>query len=122
MLLDTLGITIAAGPMEAGTIARNTAAALFAAGDDAQSARILFDGRSVSIAGAAYAAATQIDNLDGHDGYNLFLMRAMAPPEVTLSDIYRSIIPFVLVMTLGLAMVTVFPEIALWLPKYVYGR
>jgi len=70
MLLDTLGITIAAGPMEAGTIARNTAAALFAAGDDAQSARMLFDGRSVSIAGAAYAAATQIDNLDGHDGYN----------------------------------------------------
>jgi len=31
-------------------------------------------------------------------GYNLFLMKAMAPKEVTLGDIYRSIVPFVLVM------------------------
>jgi TRAP-type mannitol/chloroaromatic compound transport system permease large subunit len=53
-------------------------------------------------------------------GYNLFLMRAMAPPEVTLGDIYRSIVPFVLVMILGLAMVTIFPEIALWLPSLYY--
>ena len=55
-------------------------------------------------------------------GYNLFLMRAMAPPEVTLSDIYRSIGPFVLVMTLALILVMIFPEIALWLPKTFYGR
>jgi len=31
---------------------------------------LMFDGRSASIPGAAFAAATQIDNLDGHDGYN----------------------------------------------------
>jgi TRAP-type mannitol/chloroaromatic compound transport system permease large subunit len=55
-------------------------------------------------------------------GYNLFLMRAMAPPEVTLGDIYRSIIPFVLVMCLGLAIVMAFPEIALWLPNLHYGK
>ena len=35
-------------------------------------------------------------------GYNLFLMRAMAPPEVTLGDIYRSIAPFILLMVLTL--------------------
>jgi TRAP-type mannitol/chloroaromatic compound transport system permease large subunit len=35
---------------------------------------------------------------DGSFGYNLFLMRAMAPPEIALADIYRSIIPFVFVM------------------------
>jgi len=55
-------------------------------------------------------------------GYNLFLMRAMAPPEIGLKDIYRSILPFVLVMTFALAMVMIFPEIALWLPEYVYGK
>ncbi len=70
MLLDTLGITIASGPMAAGSIARETAFALYGAGDPALSARMLFDGRRVSAAGSAYAAATQTDNLDGHDGYN----------------------------------------------------
>ncbi len=55
-------------------------------------------------------------------GYNLFLMRAMASPEISLTDIYRSIIPFVLVMVFGLALVTAFPEIALWLPRQYYGR
>jgi len=50
------------------------------------------------------------------------LMRAMAPPEITLSDIYRSITPFVLVMTFGLAIVMIFPEIALWLPNWHYGK
>ncbi|EBA17335.1 MmgE/PrpD family protein [Roseobacter sp. SK209-2-6] len=70
MLLDTLGIVIGAGPMEAGIIARETACLLYASQDDSHSARMLFDGRRVSLAGAAYAAATQTDNLDGHDGYN----------------------------------------------------
>ncbi len=70
MLLDTLGITIGSGPMEAGTIARDAAVALYGAGEEGLGARMLFDGRRVSVAGAAYAAATQTDNLDGHDGYN----------------------------------------------------
>ena len=55
-------------------------------------------------------------------GYNLFLMKAMAPPEVTLADIYRSIVPFVLVMILGLVIVIVFPQIALWLPALYFGN
>jgi TRAP-type mannitol/chloroaromatic compound transport system permease large subunit len=41
---------------------------------------------------------------------------------VTLIDIYKSIIPFVLIMLVGLALVTIFPEIALWLPNHVYGK
>ena len=70
MLLDTLGITIGSGPMEAGVIARDTAALLYGSSDPRVTARMMFDGRPVSIAGAAYASATQTDNLDGHDGYN----------------------------------------------------
>jgi len=49
-------------------------------------------------------------------------MRAMAPPEITLTDIYRSIVPFVLVMITGLAIVIAFPEVALWLPNLISGR
>jgi TRAP-type mannitol/chloroaromatic compound transport system permease large subunit len=49
-------------------------------------------------------------------------MKAMAPEDITLADIYRSIIPFVLVMIVGLAIVMLFPEIALWLPNLYFGR
>ncbi|MCU9850333.1 MmgE/PrpD family protein [Defluviimonas sp. WL0024] len=70
MLLDTLGICAAAAPMEAGVLGRRAALLLHASSDPGHSARMLFDGRIVSLAGAAYAAATQTDNLDGHDGYN----------------------------------------------------
>jgi len=72
--------------------------------------------------GVLYTITCQIAYMTPPFGYNLFLMRAMAPPEITLMDIYRSIIPFVLVMMAGLALVTAFPEIALWLPNMVYDR
>ncbi len=72
--------------------------------------------------GILYTITCQIAYMTPPFGYNLFLMRAMAPPEVTLGDIYRSIVPFVLVMCFGLALVMIFPEIALWLPRLHYGR
>nr|WP_247651109.1 TRAP transporter large permease subunit [Roseovarius autotrophicus] len=71
--------------------------------------------------GVLYTITTQIAYMTPPFGYNLFLMRAMAPPEITLRDIYRSILPFVLVMALALALVMIFPQIALWLPQLVYG-
>ncbi len=72
--------------------------------------------------GVLYTITTQIAYMTPPFGYNLFLMRAMAPPEVTLRDIYVSIIPFVMVMIVALALVMIFPQIALWLPDYVYGK
>ena len=72
--------------------------------------------------GILYTITCQIAYMTPPFGYNLFLMRAMAPKEISLADIYRSIIPFVLVMCFGLAIVMVFPEIATWLPDYVSGR
>jgi len=72
--------------------------------------------------GVLYTITCQIAYMTPPFGYNLFLMRAMAPPEISIRDIYRSIIPFVLVMTFALAMVIIFPQIALWLPNYVYGK
>ncbi|MGI3183552.1 TRAP transporter large permease [Nioella aestuarii] len=72
--------------------------------------------------GVLYTITTQIAYMTPPFGYNLFLMRAMAPPEIGLRDIYQSIIPFALVMVLALTLVMVFPQIALWLPEYVYNR
>ena len=72
--------------------------------------------------GVLYTITCQIAYMTPPFGYNLFLMRAMAPPEITLVDIYRSIFPFVLVMTLALVLVMIFPQIALWLPGQVYAR
>jgi TRAP-type mannitol/chloroaromatic compound transport system permease large subunit len=72
--------------------------------------------------GVLYTITTQIAYMTPPFGYNLFLMRAMAPPEISLTDIYRSIVPFVGVMILALALVMAFPGIALWLPNYVYAN
>jgi len=72
--------------------------------------------------GVLYTITCQIAYMTPPFGYNLFLMRAMAPKEITLIDIYRSIIPFVLIMVLGLALIIIFPEIALWLPEQYYGK
>jgi tripartite ATP-independent transporter DctM subunit len=67
--------------------------------------------------GVLYTITCQIAYITPPFGYNLFLMRAMAPPEVTLPDIYRSIIPFTLLMVFCLALIIIFPQIALWLPE-----
>ena len=72
--------------------------------------------------GVLYTITCQIAYMTPPFGYNLFLMRAMAPPEISLADIYRSIIPFVIVMIFGLAIIMIFPEIALWLPNTIYGK
>lgn len=68
--------------------------------------------------GVLYTITCQIAYMTPPFGYNLFLMRAMAPKEISLADIYRSIIPFVLVMCLGLAVVMAFPGMATWLPEH----
>ncbi len=72
--------------------------------------------------GVLYTITCQIAYMTPPFGYNLFLMRAMAPPDISLGDIYRSILPFVLVMLVALGLVIAFPNIALWLPGLVYGR
>ncbi|PDQ21445.1 C4-dicarboxylate ABC transporter [Mesorhizobium sanjuanii] len=72
--------------------------------------------------GVLYTITCQIAYLTPPFGYNLFLMRAMAPPEVTLPDIYRSIVPFVGIMLLTLLIIGVFPEVATWLPNYYYSK
>ncbi|UOM32920.1 TRAP transporter large permease subunit [Acuticoccus sp. I52.16.1] len=71
--------------------------------------------------GVLYTMTCQIAYITPPFGYNLFLMRALAPKEITLPDIYRSIWPFVIMIGLVIALVMAFPQIALWLPQTVRG-
>ncbi len=50
-------------------------------------------------------------------GFALFYMKAVAPKEVKIQEIYRGIIPFVLLQLIGLSLVIAYPDIALWLPR-----
>ena len=52
-------------------------------------------------------------------GFNLFYLKSVAPSNVTMSDIYLSVIPYVLVMLLGLALLMAFPGIVTWLPNRI---
>lgn len=72
--------------------------------------------------GVLYTITCQIAYITPPFGYNLFLMRSMAPKEITLVDIYRSIGPFVVMMVITIGIIMTFPQIALWLPNYVYSK
>ena len=72
--------------------------------------------------GILYTITCQIAYMTPPFGYNLFLMRAMAPPEIRLRDIYLSVIPFVMVMLITLIIVMLFPELSLWLPEQFRGK
>jgi tripartite ATP-independent transporter DctM subunit len=54
-------------------------------------------------------------------GYNLFYMRSVAPPEITIYDLYKATIPFVILQIIGLALIVAFPQIALWLPNVIFN-
>jgi tripartite ATP-independent transporter DctM subunit len=72
--------------------------------------------------GILYTVTCQIAYITPPFGYNLFLMRAMAPPDITLRDIYRSIVPFFFLMVISLILLIVFPQISLWLPQQYVGK
>ncbi len=50
-------------------------------------------------------------------GLNLFIIKSIAPPEVTLKDILIGAWPFMVLDLVGLALVIIFPQIILWLPS-----
>jgi len=69
LLLDLIGVAVAAHGLAAGRIARDHAARFWAAGEGETAVPLPLDGRTASAPGVAYALATQIDNLDAHDGW-----------------------------------------------------
>ena len=55
-------------------------------------------------------------------GYALFYFKGVAPPEYSMGDVYRGIIPFVAIQLIGLATLIFFPEIITWLPGVFFGN
>ena len=53
-------------------------------------------------------------------GFNLFYLKGIVPPGITMGDIYRSVVPYTLVEATGLALVMIFPQIAVWLPHKLF--
>jgi len=49
-------------------------------------------------------------------GFNLFYLKGVVPPEITMKDIYTSVVPFVIIEIVAIGIIMVFPEIATWLP------
>ncbi len=72
--------------------------------------------------GVLYTVTCQIAYMTPPFGYNLFLMKAMAPKEISLVDIYSSIVPFVILMIIGLGIIMMFPQIALYLPDLYFSK
>lgn len=69
--------------------------------------------------GVLFILNLQMGYLTPPFGMNLFYLRSVAPPDITMADIYRSIVPFLAMMILTMIMLMVFPQIALWLPGLI---
>jgi len=63
-----------------------------------------------------FAVVLQTSFLTPPVGFSLFYLKGVAPPSVTIIDIYKGVIPFVLLQMLAVIMVFIFPQLVLWLP------
>ena len=81
---------------------------------------LAFDGISPIWLGIMFAINLQTSFLTPPFGFALFYLRGVAPPEVRTTDIYKGIIPFVIIQLLALALLAVFPNMAHWLPEILF--
>jgi len=82
-------------------------------------ARLL--GFNITWFGVVFVVNMEMGFLTPPFGFNLFIMKGIAPEGVTLKDIYRSTVPFLLLQFTGLILVILFPQLILWLPTQLYG-
>ena len=54
-------------------------------------------------------------------GFALFYLRGVAPPQVTTAHLYRGVVPFIALQLIALTLVWSFPQLATWLPTWLYG-
>jgi TRAP-type mannitol/chloroaromatic compound transport system permease large subunit len=67
--------------------------------------------------GVIFNLNLQIAYLSPPFGYSMFYLKAVAPPDVTMADLYRSVLPYMALQIIGMALCMVFPQIILWLPN-----
>ncbi|MGZ8411054.1 MAG: TRAP transporter large permease subunit, partial [Hyphomicrobium sp.] len=70
--------------------------------------------------GVMIAVNLQTSFLTPPFGFALFYLRGVAPPQVTTMDIYRGIVPFVIIQLIALGVVAAFPGLATWLPSVLF--
>ena len=66
--------------------------------------------------GILFCMNMQISYLSPPFGPAAFYLKGVAPPEISLQDIYRALWPFMLLQIVGMSLVLFFPQLALWLP------
>ncbi len=67
--------------------------------------------------GILFCMNMQISYLSPPFGPAAFYLKGVAPPEISLQDIYRALWPFMLLQALAIAIVIAFPDVAMWLPN-----
>ncbi len=55
-------------------------------------------------------------------GFALFYLKGVCPPGVRLTDIYKGVVPFIVLQLIGLGLVFAFPQLVTWLPAVAYGN
>ncbi|MBL0716043.1 MAG: TRAP transporter large permease subunit [Desulfosarcina sp.] len=55
-------------------------------------------------------------------GFALFYLKGVCPPGVELIDIYKGVIPFIILQLTGLVLIAIWPQLVVWLPAVVYGN
>ncbi|WP_375690355.1 TRAP transporter large permease subunit [Pseudooceanicola sp. LIPI14-2-Ac024] len=111
MFLDWVGILLLCVPIFV-PIIKALGAQAFGLGDE---------GDLVLWFGVLYLVNMQMSFLSPPFGYALFYLRGVAPPEIPMTTIFKSALPFLALQVVGLAICMLFPEVITWLPRLVYG-
>ena len=67
------------------------------------------------------AMALQTSFLTPPVGFALFYLKGVCPPGVKLTDIYKGVVPFIILQLIGMFTLLMWPQISLWLPAVAYG-
>ena len=67
------------------------------------------------------AVSLQTSFLTPPVGFALFYLKGVAPPEVELIDIYKGVVPFIILQLIGLVIIAIWPQLVIWLPALAYG-
>jgi len=71
--------------------------------------------------GILFMVEEEMDYLTPPFGFTLFYMKGVAPPEVSMGDIYRSILPFISIQFFVMLIILFFPQVTLWLPDVLFA-
>ena len=67
------------------------------------------------------AVALQTSFLTPPVGFTPFYLKGVCPPDVKLTDIYKGVVPFIVLQLTGLLLVMLMPQLVTWLPAVAYG-